>query len=428
MQALDLTEESLRILWPPESSSLSRTSSFMVNRHPNQRDVAAVTEFGITSTPRKFGPFKSRYACCKIILGGGGKLKAPLLNGSKPEKTQLGLATGRRTSGEANIAAKFEKEIHNGISAEMKMELTTSNMKEVSQKIAVGNWLGAARDLFNIKIKRGIPLTPSAKTRLAIELDFAPDADLCFFSATGKINMAVPIDRISALSLPSRYTVEVEFSVTFRFGLTTEGWTQVAKLVGGGPVIKAATNQIANIAAQRAIKSALTTFGIFSVTVAGTLGLLYVTAEICNSAYETGTRWGLLMGYCTGYLERIRQLHDAAPGTLSRSNTKRFIDGWNDAGRAISATSLDQVERTIIHHFGSNYDIEIFDSIINWDLNVSNVHSRIGNFIDEDHEVTGIALTMSHYMAEEIDKIVAYLGTVRAGGYIRFADQKSERR
>ena len=107
MQALDLTEESLRILWPPESSSLSRTSSFMVNRHPNQRDVAAVTEFGITSTPRKFGPFKSRYACCKIILGGGGKSKAPLLNGSKPEKTQLGLATGRRTSGEADIAPKL---------------------------------------------------------------------------------------------------------------------------------------------------------------------------------------------------------------------------------------------------------------------------------------------------------------------------------
>ena len=349
------------------------------------------------------------------------------IKGEKPKINHLGLATNRRTSGEVNIAAKYEREIYNGISAEMNMELTTSDMKQVSQKIAVGDWIGAAGDLFDMKIKRSIPLTPSGLSNLEVEFDLASDPDLCFFGATGKINIAIPIDRISGLTLPARYTVEVEFTVTFRFGLTVDGWSQVAKLVGGGPVIKAATNKIANIATQRVIQGVLTNFGIFSISVAGTLGLLYLTAEICNSTREQGARWGLLMGYCIGYLERIRQSHDAEPGVLTRSKTDRFIDGWNDAERAISMTSLDHVERTIIHHFGSSYDIDVFDSIINWDLSVSNVHSRVGNFIDEDHEITGIALTMSRYMAEEIEAIVAYLGTVRAGGYIRLADQKSRR-
>ena len=428
MQAIDLTEEGLQILWPPESPSLSRRTGFIINRHRNQRDVSAVAEFGISMPPRNLGPFRSRYVCCKVILGGGGKLKAPVLGGKKPAINQLGLATNRRTSGEVNIAAKYEREIYNGISTEMKMELTKSNMKQVSQKIAVGDWTGAASDLFDMKIKRSLPLTSSGFSKLKVEFDLVSDPDLCFFGATGKINVAIPIDRISGLTLPAKYTVEVEFTVTFRFGLTTVGWSQVAKLVGGGPVIKAATNKIANIAIQRTIQGVLANFGIFSISVAGTLGLLYVTAEICNSAREQGARWGLLLGYCTGYLEKIRQLHDAEPGLLSRSKTDRFIDGWNDAGRAISKTSLEQVERTIIYHFGSSYDIDVFDSIINWDLSVSNVHSKVGNFIDEDHEVTGIALTMSRYMAEEIETIVAYLGTIRAGGYIKLADQKSRRR
>lgn len=427
MQAIDLTDESLRILWPPESSTLAG-KSFIASRYRNYRDISTVAEFGITAPQRIFGPFRSRFACCKFILGGGGKLKAPLLKRQKPTADQLGLAVNRRTSGEINIVAKYERELHNGISMEMNMELTSSDMNQISQKIALGDWMSVASDLFEMKIKRALPLTPSGNRKLEVEFDLKSDQDLCIFGATGKISVAIPIDKISGLTLPSGYTVEVELSVTFRFGLTVAGWAQVAKLVGGGPVIRAATNRIVDLGTRRVLQATLTNFGIFSISVADTLGLLYVTAEICSSASEQGARWGLLLGYCTGYLEKIRQCHDAEPGTLSRANTKRFIEGWNDAGRAISTTSLEQVERTIIYHFGSSYDIEIFDSIVNCEMSVSNVHSRVGNFIDEEHEVTGIALTMSRYMAEEIDTIVAYLGAVRAGGYVKLADQKSRSR
>lgn len=420
--AISLTEQSMRILWPP-SPGLRGVSRSGSNTRPN---VSGASEFAIVLPSRTIGPKNARYFRWKFVIGGGGKIKAPMLNGAAPARNQLGLGAERSTDGNTKVAAKLEREITDGVTAEMALELSNENYNQVSSKIAAGDWTGAVREMFNMKIKGGLPLTASGASKLEMEFDVAPDEHMCFFGATGKLVVAVPIEDVPGV--PRGYVVELETTVSFRFGLNEAGWARLAQIVGG-PVIRAATARLATLAAQQAVRSALAAAGIFGIAAVASLGLMYVSVELCNQARSEGARWGMLTDYSLGYLRRLQYAH--ATGTTARrirsdgTTNRRAQLGWRDAERAIGASSLRTVERTIIRHFASNFSYELFESLINWEQRVSNVQSRVGDHLDSAHEVRVVAMDMGKYLASDIDDVVAYLGRARAGSFIISADQAS---
>lgn len=425
--AINLNEQSMRILWPA-TPGRRRPSGGGGSNHPS---VSAAAEFQLTLPENEVGPFNARYVRAKLIFGGSAKLKAPLLNGGAPAPNQLGLSAERRADGTAAIAAKYEREIREGITAEMGVELSSDNFNEVSEHIAAGNWSAAMRSMFNMKIKGGIPLTQSGSSGLDLEFDIAPDRHLCFFGATGKLKVALPLDNVRGLDLPRGYTVELESTNTIRFGLTEEGWRRVAQAVGG-PAIRAACAQVGRAAARQAMMTALRGAGIWTVAIVGTLGITYLSVEMCNAAQSEGARLGMLTPYCLGYVSRLQFAHTR--GVRERSAVRSYVNqsrrrklGWDDCSRAMTAGGLRQVERTMIRHFGSDFDINVFESIANWDQRVGNVRSRVGTSIDDRGEMRQIANNMADYLASNIDSVVGYLGRARAGGFIRSANAASRR-
>ena len=432
----DLTEDAMQILWPPDTRPRRSSAIRSLNTHSGQSTTFSRTRDIAFSVPTLTIPLNPpcRIGCLtgKIMFGGTGRIRIPIGPASATIQEYISGDIGKRA-----ISASLEVKLSEKLTVALGGQLSVDNLGDVFDSIGEGNWTEAASKVFNLtfRLNQSPPLFGFIDR---IDFGISGDEHFCFFFLTGVAREELHVQDIGRLSsmLPSAFSdsrVQVDISVTLRLGLSPEAWRACAQRLGGGPILRAATERIADVAARQAVQSFLVAFGIFAAAVIGTLGLLYLSAELCNSARAEGRRWGLLSHYCSGYLEKIRQSHEGQSHYSSHSQTASFMHGWRDAERAIRASNLDRVEQTIIYHFASNYDFDGWGTASNvlrgnFEFAIEHAHSRVGDSIDEDWEVTSIAVGMSNYLAREIDSVVEYLRAARVGGFIQSTNQRSQQR
>jgi len=410
-RTIPLTDHSMRVLWPVKAGRKSVTAA------PSKRvekRISSVVEYEVSLPPRRLGPFTSKYIQAKLEFGGKGKVKAPLLNGNIPSKSELTL---ERARGE-KFVVKLETKLNEHVSSEIGVGLKDADVSAFANHIAHGEWKKAMSCLFSVaKLKAAFRLSDSVS--VGWEFELSGDADLCVFAATGKIVILVPLDGLP--QAPSGLTAEFEGEITVRFGPSKALWEKIARRVGG-PVLRAAINQMGSAAARNALIGALEAGGLFVLPIAAAVAPLYVLYK-ATQARNDGHMKGLISDYCVGYIHRIAfanssKQHEKSNLRAKGSRNELSTAGWRDAEWAMSASSKKVVEEKVIYHFGSDFDRAFFSG------DIQNVRSRVGNRIDTNddaymQELVHLTSTMTKQIENQQLQMYVYLVRVLTGDLIR---------
>lgn len=436
--AIDLTENALRVLWPPnpDVQQGNFTSNADTRITPSRmRTLSQTRDISFSVPTITIGPISRRYLRGKIQISGTARVRIPLNSQTGQIQEYISGDIGKRA-----FSASLETVVNDKLTIAVGAQLTPDNLEEVFVKIGEGDWTGAAAKACNLTFRL------NQEPRLfnivdRIDFGISPDDDLCLFFVTGVCRQEVPIRSIGRLStmLPSGFPrnakLQVDISISLRLGLTEAGWAACATRLGGTTALRAAARTIANAATRAAVIAMSAEVAVPLVIVAASAGYLLGMAHLVNQAHITGANWGYLADYCVGYLNKIKYAHDGSPPRRRFSPMMRY--GWDDAEKAIRATSVERVERTIITHFGSTFDRDLASMIgetaeavegfftgtgrsyIQMNT-VENIHSAVGNTIDTDHEISVVGcLVMARYLSHNMEMLSEYLATSQSGVGIR---------
>jgi hypothetical protein len=273
------------------------------------------------------------------------------------------------------------------------------------------------------------------------EMDIAGDEFGCIFGTTGKIigTLKRPNQLYSLFipPLPPSTEIVVEYAGSMRWNLTPKAWMNLAKRVGVMKFLRILKlcgswgKTIIRILASEGILAEISLVAAGPMAVGATAGLigfgLGMTMIAAHASY--GRRLGILTTYCRGYVVRVFEERTKIKGhfTGKRSANRNtdnasgfYMSGYDDAGRAIRAASLEEVEGILIRRFGTQFTYSL-------DRNASyfvkkNRHLTYGSTIDDEFsEARKIADAWGAEIAGNFDEyqefVNQYAGDVSQAGW-----------
>ena len=216
------------------------------------------------------------------------------------------------------------------------------------------------------------------------ELDVAADTKGCIFGVTGKlIGTLKRPKRPNAIyslflpPLPPTTEIVVEYAGSLRWNLTPSAWINLARRVGVTKFIrllkacgawgKVIFNMLRTSGVLTAPSLATATATAAVGAVGGLLGFgIGMTMMAAQATY--GRRLGILRSYCQGYVVRVFEERTKEKSCVAYVRKHRrttdpgsgyFMAGYEDAGRAIRASSLRDVEGVLIRRFGTTFSYSL---------------------------------------------------------------------
>lgn len=370
-------------IWPDPSRCLeplppiSNSSALVqIGSRPPVATLSGEETFGqsrVDTPARPWGPFIFRLVGALTF-----KFSVPG-NPKATNRFQLAMDTD---TGEAKhaLVAKYERDFF-GLTWEGNAGLSDDVVNAFSQ----GKIKQALAEAVSGKVKWSNDLWGDS-VQFESELDVAADTKGCIFGVTGKLigtlKRPKPPNAIYSLflpPLPPKTEIVVEYAGSLRWNLTPSAWINLARRVGVTKFIrllkacgewgKVIFNMLrtSGVLTAPSLATATATATAAVGAVGGLLGFgIGMTMMAAQATY--GRRLGILRSYCQGYVVRVfeeRTKEKSCVGyVMKRKRTTDpgsgyFMAGYEDAGRAIRASSLRDVEGVLIRRFGTTFSYSL---------------------------------------------------------------------